>query len=101
MKILSSILIAVVALPLGVSMGAGYIPDIKSAIPYNIYAISDLVSNNLNSEPAIMILIGMGLITIAGFGRKRLIRKDKDSNQRDDFRSTIPPHPDPVPWKKD
>ena len=47
-----------------------------------------------------MILIGAGLITIAGFGRKQLIKNDNDSKQHNDTRLTITPHPDPVPWKK-
>lgn len=101
MKIISLILIVAAAIPLGLNVTMAYIPDFKSAIQYDEHAIANLVSDKLTSEPAMMFFIGMGLITIAGIGRKNLMKKDNDLRKQKDFRSAIPPYPDPVPWKKE
>ncbi len=76
MKIILALLVIAVALPLGLSMATTYFTDIKSEISNDIAPFSELISYNLTSEPVSMILIGMGLITIAGIGRKKLIKKN-------------------------
>ncbi len=76
MKIILALLVVVVALPLGLSMATTYFTDVRSAISTDVVPISEIISYNLTSEPVMMILIGMGLITIAGIGRKKLIKKN-------------------------
>ena len=101
MKIVAAILIALLSLPLCISMGASYIAETDEIIPYFNHASIYFVSNNLRSEPAMMILVGTCLIAIAGIGRKKLSNKDNHHTTRQKIRPTMPPYPDPVPWKKD
>jgi len=101
MKIVSALLIALIALPLSLSMGASYIAETREMIPYFNHASIYFVSNNLSSEPAMMILVGTCLIAIAGIGRKKLSNKDDHHRTRQKIRPTMPPNPNPVPWKKD
>ena len=76
MKIILALLVVAVALPLGLGMATTYFTDIRSAVSSDIAPVSEIISYNLTSEPVTMILVGMGLITIAGIGRKKLIKKD-------------------------
>ena len=101
MKVLSSILTAIVALPICISIVGSYIVGTKALISQEIHASMYWFSHNLSSEPAMMILIGASLIAVAGFGRKRLLKKDNKQKNKQNLSSAIPPYPDPVPWKKD
>ena len=101
MKIVSSLLIALSALPLCISIGTSYIADSKELIPPGNHASTYLVSYNLSSEPAMLILIGTCMIALAGIGRKKLIKKDNDHKNQNKLRPAMPPYPDPFPWKKD
>ena len=101
MKILSSLLIVIVTIPICWSVTASYIADIKSDVTHDVHASISLVSVDVSSEPAMMMIIGTGLIALAGIGRKRINKKNSDPKIRNDFRDAIPPHPDPVPWKKE
>ncbi len=101
MKIVSALLIAILAIPLCISMGTSYIAETKELIAYESHASIYFVSYNLSSEPAMMILFGTGLIAIAGIGRKKLLKKDNDRKNQQKTRPAMPPYPDPVPWKKD
>jgi len=60
-----------------------------------------LVSHNLRSEPAMMILIGILMIAFAGIGRKQLKKKLGDQKNKNKLSPAMPPNPDPIPWKKD
>ena len=100
MKIVSALLIAFLALPIGISIGTSYISDIKGLIAQNSHASINFVSYNLSSEPAMMLLIGISLIAIGGIGRKKLLKKDNDHKSQQIVRPAMPPYPDPVPWKK-
>ena len=100
MKIVSALVIAFLALPIGISMGTSYISDIKGLIAHDSLASINFVSHNISSEPAMMILIGTCLIAIGGIGRKKLLKKDNDHKNQQIMRPAMPPYPDPVPWKK-
>ena len=78
-----------------------YIFETKTLISQEVHASMYVVSHNLSSEPAMMILIGASLIAVAGIGRKRLLKKDNDQKNKQNLSSAIPPYPDPVPWKKE
>ena len=85
MKIVSSILIAIVAFPLCISIATSYIVETKALIPQEVYASMYLLSYNLGSEPALMIPFGTGLITIAGIGRRKIIKNDNDHRNKDNL----------------
>jgi hypothetical protein len=102
MKIISTLLIASVTIPLCISLTTSSSVDLKQLIPGgNDHASVYLITHSLSSEPSMMLLIGTALIGIAGIGRKRLPKRDNDHKNENQLRSTIPPHPDPVPWKKE
>lgn len=101
MKIIASLLVVAAALPVSVSIITADIADIKSAILNDEHTITYLVSQNLTSEPAMMFFVGMGLIALAGIGRKKLNKRNNNLRKQKDFRYTMPPYPDPVPWKKE
>ena len=101
MKIIKSLLIVIVALPLCISIATSYIAESKELNSEKEYAPIVLVSYKLSSEPAIMILVGFGLIGIAGIGRRKLLTRRNDEKRPISLASTRPPFPDPVPWKKD
>jgi hypothetical protein len=101
MKIVSALFIAILALPLWISIGTSYIAGTKELIPYSDHAFIYFVSYSLRSEPAMMIFFGTVLIAIAGIGRKNLLNKDADHKNQQKLRPAMPPNPNPVPWKKD
>ncbi len=101
MKIIASLLIVLVAIPLCISMATSYIAESHDLLPQDEYAPIFLVSNKLSSEPAIMILIGFGLIGIAGIGRRKLLNKESSQERPISLTSNRQPLPDPVPWKKE
>jgi len=101
MKIISALLIALVTLPI-ICFGLASSTDVDfKDIISSDHASVYLVTNNLNSEPAIMILIGTGLIGIAGIGRRITLKKDNVHKDKKRLSPTLPPLPDPVPWKKE
>ena len=100
-KIVSTFLIALVTIPLCVSLSTSSAVDLKELIPGGSHASFYSVTYNLSSEPVMMILLGTGLIGIAGIGRKRLLKKDSDHKSKNKLGPAIPPHPDPFPWKKE
>ena len=83
MKIIASLLIVLVAILLCISMAASYIAGSKDLMPQEENAPIILVTNQLSSEPTIMILIGFGLIGIAGLGRRKLLTKENSDNLSD------------------
>jgi hypothetical protein len=101
MKIIKSLLLVIVVLPLFISIAASYIAESKDFNLEKEYAPLVLVSYKLGSEPTIMILVGFGLIGIAGIGRRKFITKGNDEKRPISLASTRPPFPEPVPWKKD
>ena len=101
MKIIASLIVVAAALPVGISMISADTTDFKSAIQYSENKITNIVSSHLTSEPAIVFFLGIGLIGIAGIGRKRLNKRNNDLKKRINLRYTTPPYPDPVPWKKE
>jgi len=101
MKIISALLIALVALPiLCISLASSSAVDFNDIISSD-HAAVQLVTYKLKSEPAMMILIGTGLIGIAGIGRRITLKKDNVHKDKQRLSPTLPPLPDPVPWKKE
>ena len=100
MKIISILLIASVTIPLCMSLAAPSVVGLKEFIPGSTHTSLNLVTRNLNSEPVMMIFLGTGLIGIAGIGRKISLKKVKQNKNKKKLTPTIPPYPDPVPWKK-
>jgi hypothetical protein len=103
MKIVTTLLIAFLVLPLciSISIGTSYIAEPKELIPQDSHVSINFVYYNLSTEPAMMILIGTCLITIAEIGRKKLSKKDNDHKIQQKLKPAMPPYPDPVPWKKE
>ncbi len=101
MKLIASLLVVAATLPVGLGMLSAYITDFKSATQFDRHTIANFVSSNLTSEPALMLFVGIGLITIAGVGRRRLTKRSNQFRKRKNLNYTMPPYPDPVPWKKE
>ena len=100
MKLISALLIALVALPMSINMAASYIAELKVLIPNDQHAFINVITNYFSSEPVIMLLIGICLIGISGIGRKKLSDKDTGNRVKRDLKPIIAPYPEPVPWKK-
>ena len=101
MKIIASILILLVTLPICLSLANSSAVDLKDLIPIRDRAIVHLVTYRLDSEPAMMFLLGAGLIGIAGLGKKISLKNDHHQNIEKKSKLTRLPYPDPVPWKKE
>ena len=100
-KILKSLLIVLVTFPLCISMATSYFVESKNLMSQEENASIILVSYKFSSEPAIMILLGFGLLGIAGIGRRMFITKESDQKRPISLASARPPFPELVPWKKD
>ena len=84
MKIISTILIAILAVPFCLNTSENLLADGKEFIPNSYHTFVAGISYGLNSEPAIMIRIGTAMVAVAGFGRKRILKKNKRGMKTDE-----------------
>jgi hypothetical protein len=99
MKIISALLIVFATLLICISLAISSGIDLKILTASGDIASLDLIFDDFNLEPAMMIVIGTIFIVIAGIGRKKLLKKDSgDSIKKKKENKTIC-YPDPVPWK--
>lgn len=82
MKIISTLLLASVTFPIGIALGTSYVSNLNDLLTDGNLSSLYSFSYNINSEPTLMILIGTGLIGIAGLGRKKLSNTDNKNKTR-------------------
>ena len=100
MKIFFALLAVTVVLSLFLGLAASEITEMAVLMPNDDHKFINEITHYSSSEPAIMLLIGTCLISIAGIGRKKISDKDTGNGTKERLKPKLVPHPDPVPWKK-